>query len=202
MPNGYDPATFENFRPRRHAGDKIVVTYVGTVYSVCSPRYYLDALDDLPPEIRDDFELILVGRVVEEERKYLDSRKSRIRVLGFLPQAEAFRHMEETDYLLLTVVNDFCIAGKLFEYLRAGKPIVAITPPGGETGRTISETAGGWSVDPGDRDGIRELLCRIHREMRSGVNTFAPKGEKIRAFARPGLAARIAALIQEVAHPR
>ena len=202
VPNGYDPAVFENFRPRRHAGDKIVVTYVGTVYSVCSPRYYLDALDDLPPEIRDDFELILVGRVVEEERKYLDSRKSWIRVLGFLPQAEAFRHMEETDYLLLTVVNDFCIAGKLFEYLRAGKPIMAITPPGGETGRTISETAGGWSVDPGDRDGIRELLCRIHREMRSGVNTFAPKGEKIQAFERSRLAARIAALIQEVAHPR
>jgi glycosyltransferase involved in cell wall biosynthesis len=203
VPNGYDPAAFARFRPRPRAGDRILVAYVGTVYSVCSPRYYLDALDQLPEEVRDRFETVFVGRVVEDERKYLEGRKSRVRVRGFLPQGEALAQIEEADYVLLTVANDFCIAGKLFEYLAARKPVIAITPPDGETGRLVAETGGGWCVDPRDSGGIRKLLDRLHGEWQAGISSFAPLPHRIREYERPRLAGRFAALLKQAcgAHP-
>ena len=48
LPNGYDPDAFAAFKPRRHGTERVVVTFVGTVYKASSPRYFLDALDALP----------------------------------------------------------------------------------------------------------------------------------------------------------
>src|SRR5712692_10380106 len=48
IPNGYDPAAFANFHRRAHEGSKVVITYVGTVYSATSPLCYFEALDALP----------------------------------------------------------------------------------------------------------------------------------------------------------
>lgn len=81
VPNGYDPAAFEQFQPRPRAGERIRVVYLGTVYGVCSPRYYLDALDGLPSKVRDDFETVFIGRLVDDERKYLDGREARVQAL-------------------------------------------------------------------------------------------------------------------------
>ena len=110
VPNGYDPDAFANFAPRSHGTDKVVVTYVGTVYKICSARYYLDALDELPETVRSRFETRFVGRVIDEEQKFLKGRKSSIRLLGFLPHTEVFRLLEEADYLLVTVTNGFASA--------------------------------------------------------------------------------------------
>jgi len=45
--------------------------------------------------------------------------------LGYVPQAEALRCMEETDYLLLTMSDPTATTGKIYEYMATGKPIVA-----------------------------------------------------------------------------
>ena len=58
-----------------------------------------------------------IGRISEEERQQLESRKSDVKLLGFLSQSEALKATEETDYLLLTMTNDISLPGKLFEYL-------------------------------------------------------------------------------------
>jgi len=201
IPNGFDPTAFRHFTPRSHPGTGIVVTYIGTTYKVCSPRFYLDALDDLPESIRSRFETRLIGRVIEEERQVLEGRRSDVRVFGFLPQSEAFRWMEETDYLLVTVTNDFAVAGKLFEYLATGKPILAISPMHGEVARLIEETGGGWCVDPHDHEGIKRMLTMVCQHEGESA-TLQPNRAAILQYERPRLAAALAERIRRVALAR
>ena len=85
-----------------------------------SPKYYLDALESLPEETRSRIETRFIGRITDRERAGFAHRAANISLLGFMPQAEAIRYMEETDYLMVTMTDDISLPGKLFEYLAMG----------------------------------------------------------------------------------
>jgi glycosyltransferase involved in cell wall biosynthesis len=195
IPNGYDPESFAGFRPRVHKGSKTIVSHVGTVYSASSARYYLDALDALPDEVRTGIETRFIGRIADDEKPFLRSRKSQITEFGFMPQDQALRQMEETDFLLLVMTDGASLTGKLFEYMATGKPILAIAPPGGEVARILQETKAGWCASPDDPEGIRSLLRNVLERGRDVVNGFSPDRDAIRRFERPRLAAEYGTLI-------
>jgi glycosyltransferase involved in cell wall biosynthesis len=190
--NGYDPAQFEHFEPRHHGTERVVITHVGTATKASSPKYYLDALESLPPEARARIETRFIGRVTERERAGFEGRTADIRMLGFMPQNEATRYMEETDYLMLTMTDDISLPGKLFEYMATGKPILAISPENGEVERILRETGAGWCVDPNRPEALRDLLARL------SAGTEPPMRrdwERIRFYERPRRVAEFAAMI-------
>jgi glycosyltransferase involved in cell wall biosynthesis len=199
LPNGYDPAAFTDFHPRPHGTGKIVITYMGTVYKASTARYYLDALDSLPDEVRSRFETRFIGRFSDDEKSSVENRKSAIQLLGFLPQAEAFRRMEETDYLLMTMTDAASLTGKLFDYLATGKPILAISPAGGEVDKILRDTRAGWCAPPDDPGQIRELLLRAYFRLNRGENGFLPDQDAVACYTRPGLTAKLADLIRAAA---
>jgi glycosyltransferase involved in cell wall biosynthesis len=193
IPNGYDPAAFLDFHPRMHAGEKIVVTYAGTVYKTTSPRSYFEALDRLPEALRSRIETHFIGRVAEDQKYILESRTD-VAILGYVPQSEALSRMEATDFLLLTMTDPTATTGKIYEYLATGKPILALSPLEGEVARTLEETGGGWCVDPGNPQAIQSYL----QDMVSGklMARFHPNWEAIRRYERPRLAGEFAAVIR------
>jgi glycosyltransferase involved in cell wall biosynthesis len=193
--NGYDPASFADFRPRAHGTGRVVVTYAGTLYSASSARYYLDGLDRLPEELRARVETRFIGRIAPEERPHLENRSTAISELGFLPQREAFRKLEETDYLLLTMTDAGSLTGKLFEYLATGKPILAFAPRGGEVERILRETGAGWCADPGDAEEAGRML---ERALRGGA-VPARNEEAVRRYDRQSQAAEYARLLGRAA---
>jgi Glycosyltransferase Family 4/Glycosyl transferases group 1 len=196
VPNGYDPAVFENFRPRRHSGAGIVVTYTGTVYSTTSARYYLDALDSLPEPIRSKVETRFVGRIAQEERPFLENRKSKITEYGFVPHAEALRVMEESDFLLVTMLDPTATSGKIYEYLPAGKPILAVGVEG-ELTQLIRETRTGWCLDPTRPMDLALALRRILDPSCGALDNFRPNWDAIRSYERPRLSGLFANIISE-----
>jgi glycosyltransferase involved in cell wall biosynthesis len=195
IPNGYDPASFSDFKSRPHKTDKIVVTYAGTVYKPCSPKGYLEALDGLP-DLCQRFETRFVGRIAEEfDRGVFNNRKSLVRLLGFSPQKEVISLMEETDVLLLPWVDRFNIPGKLFEYLATGKPILALCYPGSDVERVIQRTSSGWCVNPEDSGEIKRVLNEMHA---AAGNYPEPRNwEAIRRYERPALVVEYAKNIRE-----
>jgi len=197
VPNGYDPEMFAGFRARPHNQPKVIVTHVGTAYKTASPRYYLEALDTMPDEIRAQMETRFIGRISESERRNLDCHRSAVQIVGFLPQEQALRYMEETDYLLLTLNDKISLPGKLFEYLATGKPILAITPRGGEVDRIIEETRAGWCAEPDDLPGIQAMLKRAW-EARSGGTVARSDWSKVRRYERPRLAAEYARIMDSL----
>jgi glycosyltransferase involved in cell wall biosynthesis len=187
--NGFDPEAFGGFDPRSNTEKNLIVTHVGTAYKTSSPQFYLDAVDGLPDEVRNRIETRFIGRVTDAERQQFENRKSNTRLLGFMPQTEALRSMEDTDCLLVTMTNDISLPGKLYEYMAAQKPVIALSPKGGEVDRFIQETGAGWCVDYRDQEGIRSLLtqlCRQKTETGACEERIADD-ETIQRFARPRL---------------
>jgi hypothetical protein len=80
-------------------------------------------------------------------------------------------------------------AGKLFEYLATGKPVLALTPLDGEVAGLLERTRAGWVRDASDRDGIRDLLVNLHEQLQrgDGRKLTNPDWTEIRRYERPQL---------------
>jgi hypothetical protein len=190
-PNGYDPKAFQDFQPRPHGRNALIVTYFGSVYGnpVYSPKLYLDAVDGLSgARIESRF----IGRVGAEVAALFSGRNSAVRQMGFMPQVEGLRYLEETDVLLLIARDRTTLAGKLFDYLATGKPILALSPPDGEIARVLRETRTGQCVDPEDQSAIQRALLDAYHRIQSGTPCAEPDWEAIEAYAWPKLVASLA----------
>jgi glycosyltransferase involved in cell wall biosynthesis len=198
VPNGYDPEAFAGFRPRKSESPRMIVTHVGTVYPTASPRFYLDAVDGLPEEVRRQIETRFIGRISDSERVFLENRHSTVAILGFMPQSAALKYMEDTDYLLLTMTNDISIPGKIFEYMATGKPILAVTQAGNEVHQILGETAAGVTADPADLRSIQALILRAFDAWRDGRKLVDHRGATVRRYERPRLAAEYGRLLREI----
>jgi glycosyltransferase involved in cell wall biosynthesis len=88
--------------------------------------------------------------------------------------------------------------GKIFEYLASGTPILALAPTG-EASRIIQETGTGFTVDPGDEEGIREVLTRSYDAYQKGrlITTERAEGE-IASYSRAALTEKLAGILNEV----
>jgi glycosyltransferase involved in cell wall biosynthesis len=193
VPNGYDPEIFEGFKPRRGNRQRMTIKYFGTLYASppYSPLGFLEALDSIPPEVLDQVDVQFIGRIPVEVAPLLEGRRAHIQSLGFFPKAEGIRLLEDSDYLLLIVNDPTAHAGKLFDYLATGIPILALTPPGGEIARIIQETRSGAVADGRDSQAIRALLMDAFRQWRQRASLPTPDWDAIRAYERRNLVKRL-----------
>lgn len=85
-----------------------------------------------------------------------------IRVCPIIPYNDVLHRMAEADILLLFqgVSCNEEIPAKLFEYLRIGRPILALTSATGETARLIRMTHAGEIVPPDQPEAIASLLAK------------------------------------------
>jgi len=198
IPNGYDPESFPATEPRKHGTGKVVITFAGTIYSASSPRGYLEAWKRLPENLRSQIETRFLGRIADSERAWFDGAPEGARLLGFLPQSQAFEYLQETDYLLLIMTDPTALTGKLFEYMAAGKPILALAPAGGDIERILAETRTGWCVDPFDENGIQAALRMLIERTRKVGGEWSPDWEVIRKYERPRLTEELARRIRQL----
>lgn len=114
----------------------------------------------LPGRLRVHF----VGALTAGERRclrpYVDA--GLVTLWGHRPRAEALGFQRAADVLLLITAADqpSIATGKLFEYLAAARPILALTR-GTEAARIIRTTGSGTVVDPGDPSSIERALTAI-----------------------------------------
>jgi len=186
--NGYEPTAFGGFQSQFQAGDKLQVVYAGTVYrlSLYSPLRWLEPLDALEESVRSRINTRLVGRIEPNVAEMLAQLQGSFETLGFLPHAQAVRHMADADVLLLIAGNSAHLPGKLFEYLASGKPVVALTPPGGEVAKILDRTQAGFWADIDNPEAIRALARRLIAWKQNGA-PFQPDWEAISSFSRPAL---------------
>ena len=85
--------------------------------------------------------------------------------------------------------------GKLFEYLAAGKPILALCGEG-ETRRTVGELGAGLWAAPDEADAIEEALRRLWTGWREG--SLPRAGAGLERFHRRQLTRQLAACFDEV----
>jgi glycosyltransferase involved in cell wall biosynthesis len=68
----------------------------------------------------------------------------------------------------------------VFEYLAAGRPILAVVPPDGAAAELIRAAGAGLVVAPEDVDGIAAALNELHTAWRAGTLDGVPLSDEWR----------------------
>jgi glycosyltransferase involved in cell wall biosynthesis len=205
VPNGWDP----ELAPPADAGpdtaaeslldpDRVSLLYTGRFGSYGrDPRPLVAALSALAHEDPDTaarLELVVAGPVTPDERAAMetDVAPARIVLAGSLPRERALALQRAADALLLIAAPGRSQLAnlKLFEYLAAGRPVLALAG-GTEAGRIVAETGGGEVVRSDDVAGIREALTRLAA---GGIEP--PRSEAVSEYTYPAPAERMAAAVE------
>ena len=203
VPNGFDgkkavhvstPAQLRSARIR------IVATYIGTIYGSTEPTTLVQAMKSLPPAVRSRFKLRFIGRIEEPRfRDALLELGDLVELKGFLPQHEALAAISEADYALLITHDPLNVSAKFYDYIGAGKPILATVHPAGEVRRLLEELRAGWWADSRDMEGIQRLFVDAAARGKSLSTEFQPDKDRIAQYERKVLAQRYASLLHSVA---
>ena len=123
-----------------------------------------------------------------------------IEVCPPLPYKDALAEMMRADGLLLMQAAN-CneqIPAKLYEYLRAGRPILGLTDPQGDTARALRQ-AGIHSIAPLDAKGEIEALLVSFINEPDRRKDWVPQAEAVRHASRQARAIELASLLTKVA---
>jgi glycosyltransferase involved in cell wall biosynthesis len=163
IPNGYDGEDFKN-RNGNPSNDLFVLTYTGSLYGHRSPETLLSALERIlqkHPELQNVIRIRFIGRV---DAHFLEAFKrfgTIIQYIPYVPHSESIRMLLDSTALLLIIddapANQSIITGKLYEYIGAKRPILALAPEG-EAAQLIRQLNIGAVVHPNDASSIQKAL--------------------------------------------
>jgi glycosyltransferase involved in cell wall biosynthesis len=121
-----------------------------------------------------------------------------IRVHPVIPYLRSLALMGEADCTLLIDAaveagsESVFLPSKLVDYLGAGKPVIAVTPPEGASARVTRE-AGGVVCDVGDADAIEALLA----DLAAGTRPAPLDREAVRGYHYEAVAGRLVDVIRD-----
>jgi glycosyltransferase involved in cell wall biosynthesis len=122
--------------------------------------------------------------------------KGRVEFRPRVTYDQALAELAKAELLLLLQASPDTIdlvPAKLFEYLRAGRPVLAVVGPGA-TAEVLHQVGGGWAVDPGSRAELREAVTAAYRAWRAGtLDNLVADPRVLQQFSRERLAGELAA---------
>lgn len=206
--NGYDEDDF-NLAPHvRSVPDNnmlITIVYTGTVWKATSLRNFVTALKkvlEADPALRDILRVKIFGRVVDSELAYFqdDDLTGVLQLFGYIEHDELMCETMAADVLLITLSDlpgaHKIITGKAFEYMAAGKQILAIMPEG-ETRRLLTQNYNKLSLaGANDLGGILAALIDIVTNIKTIRDTA---GFDVSHFSRKSLTFSLAAVFDKIA---
>ncbi len=179
------------------------ITHTGSFFGKRDPRPFLEAFRDADLDAVARF----VGDFRSTDREWAGrlGLGDRLELVEYLPRADSLRFQRDSEALLLLVPDaggrgKGVLSGKVFEYIAAGRPILAVVPPDGAAAELIRETGSGVVVAPDDVEGIRQALVELHTRFRNGglASVELAKRDEER-LSRQARVEEMAALVEQVA---
>jgi len=137
--NGHDEADFNQLTAAEKPGNSYIISYFGAIYAKRNLKCLLRALHSLDKQqkLPEGFELRLYGNYHRETLVEIEQSgvSKLVRIIPQLEHRQALQQMLSSDALLLIINSDSprgTLTSKVFEYLRSGKPILALCPQSSE----------------------------------------------------------------------
>ncbi|MDZ4722487.1 MAG: glycosyltransferase [candidate division Zixibacteria bacterium] len=202
--NGYDESDYcaHNAEEIYHDSKKeyLNIVNIGTLYDNSGFEQFLKALEALLKDKRyhQKLRVTFIGDLLPMWKHALSREPfaSHVELVGFKPHKETVRAMMAADLLLLMPsgggegTSDKIIPGKLFEFLRSGRPILLVGWPG-ETADIIVESGSGTFAASDNIDGIVEALRQYLRKKESGELAVSANWEYIKQYDRKYLTGKL-----------
>jgi glycosyltransferase involved in cell wall biosynthesis len=191
VPNGFDPHLLDQPSgddATEYGADTVRLVHTGRLSRVRGrdPRPLFEALAlalGRDPVAGRTLRLVLIGPIDGRERELVKAFKleTAVEMVGPVRHSSALASQRAADALLLVTSADGSEAtGKIFEYIGARRPIVALAGEN-EAARIVRETRSGVVVQPEDVRAIADVLVRVAR----GENLARPTRGAIERYRYP-----------------
>lgn len=207
IPNGYDEQDFTDYRPFI-SENKMKFLYCG--------RFGIGARDPLPlfKAFRQliDSHLPISLHIIGNNRPILSKLvkklglNNHVRLTGQIPHKNVIKAMANCNVLLLYQQQSMAtitpIAGKTYEYLRAGKAILAILPPGDNLNIIHKYAVRHVTVTDHNVNQIAKGILALYQDWKEGnLPLYIPPADHFEIYSRQNLAARLASVFDYIVKP-
>jgi glycosyltransferase involved in cell wall biosynthesis len=166
--NGSDFDDFSGLEYHPEA-ERFRITHAGSFFGKRDPKPFLTALARV-----DGVVARFVGDFRAADREWSANILDRMELIPYAPHRRSLELQRDSDALLLLIPEAGgrgrgVLSGKVFEYLAAERPILALVPPDGAAAELLRETGVGVIVAPDDVDGIARELEVMRDRWRAGT---------------------------------
>ncbi len=207
IPNGFDP---EEWSCEAHPlTEKFTITHTGQLYEgkrdpaalLETIRYLIDSHAMTPESVEMRFFGPYSPWLERLARKY--NLSSVVNQYGVVPRQEAVERQRESHLLLLLTWDDpderGVYTGKVFEYLAARRPIIALGQHGSVVDNLLAETRAGKLVSPRNGQDLRAMISKAYSNYMAGRRIPYEGGEQaIMRYSHREMARQFAELLNAV----
>ena len=196
--NGYDYQQL----PKATKDQKFSLSHIGSLLSERNPKVLWKVLGELILENEDfkqEFVLRLIGVVSDDVLHEIHQfvPKNKIDIVGYVNHKEAVMHQRQSRMLLLIEIDSedtkAIIPGKLFEYLVADTPIIAVGPEDSDVEQIIRSTNTGRYFYYDAEAELKAHLLSSFMDFKNSTLATHPIG--LQQYSRKALTKKLADLI-------
>lgn len=178
--NGHD----SKYSGGSNLDDHFTITHIGSLLTGRNPKNLWKVLSEIAREnavFRSDLQLEFLGVVSQDVMDSLHrfELEPYIKLKGYVSHAAALRKQRSSQILLLIEIDSKetkgIIPGKLFEYMSAKRPILAIGPENWEVAELITETDTGEIFDYKTHSDLKNVILKWFKAFKEGSLSVSPK---------------------------
>jgi Glycosyltransferase Family 4/Glycosyl transferases group 1 len=201
LTNGFDPRS----SPSRYTATSdscVRLLHAGELYAGRDPLPLMEAIAQANTDALNGaaFELNIVGRSETDLSQTMDERfASFVRLHGQQSYRDTLDAMDCADILILfdSPGRKNGVPAKLYEYFRAGRPILALAEPDGDVAAILRESGIMHRIaSPRDAGQIRQALAELREEMIETDVVADPR--RLRRFTREAIAGTLAGMLDSI----
>ncbi len=201
--NGFDDEDYASLPTPRDESFSIV--HIGTFMPSQNPEELFEVLAELCNEypcFEKDFKLRCIGKLDVKVRDSISRSglNSSFEFVDYLPHNEVVTEQKRAAVLLVsinrTVGSEKILTGKVFEYLAARRPILALGNPDGDLAVLLKETSSGKVINHHDKKEIKNEVIRLYEDWKLGRDKLM--GEAYKRYSRKSLTGDLVTILNEI----
>lgn len=166
--NGFDSKKYKYLDRFYKKNNQFTIVYTGSIGGKGrKAKFFLEACHELMKENQFFKEVVLIkfiGNFLEDKVFWKNEFKNSIQFVDHVSQSIVIDETMNADLLLLTFLEsqggDTVLTGKLFEYIAARRPILALIPDGEAKSLILKENIG-FCCEPENIKSIKQVLLNV-----------------------------------------
>ena len=184
---------------------KFSISYIGLLPKQSNPNLLFKVLKGLCKEsetFKKDLQLNFIGDISEEVKVEILANKlnENTDFVGYVSHQEAIAYQNKSQVLLLLIPNvknnKGILTGKLFEYLKAKRPILAIGPEKGDLATILQETNSGVIVNFDAEEKLKLEIVALYQKYKEDKLTV--NFSNIEKYHRKELTKKLASILKSL----